>query len=214
MIPATCGVSASGPLENSGRTGRQGDVPLLFPHLLKRVCQIKCTNLLGILEFQKLVPAVACHIHKDVATVIRQQPLAPGCLLADAIRQQPYEVFDRDLVSSVVHLDVVAVQIHSAVGVGVDGAREGVARVAGHVVGQHEDDLGVRDAEALHGAVDGQHVGQVAVVEPEPRGADQHGPVAGVLAESMAEEEEARQEDGQAEERREVHRGGAVSVSG
>ena len=35
----------------------------------------------------------------------------------------------------------------------------------------------VRDAKPLHTAVHGEHVGDMPVVEPEPRCVDQHGPV-------------------------------------
>lgn len=66
--------------------------------------------------------------------------------------------------------------------------------------------MAVRDAQSLDGAIDGQHIGKVAVVEPEARGADQDGPVAGVFGEGMVEEH-GREEDGQLEKRREVHRG-------
>lgn len=93
---------------------------------------------------------MARHVDKDVASIVGQQTLATGHLVADAIGEQADEVLDGDLVAAVVDLDVVAVQVDGAVGVAVDGAGEGVARVAGHVVGQHQDDLRVRDAQALH----------------------------------------------------------------
>lgn len=63
------------------------------------------------------------------------------------------EVLDGHLIPPIVHLDVVAVEIEVAPPVGVHAAREGVAGVAGSVVGEHEDDVGVGDAEALDGAV-------------------------------------------------------------
>lgn len=49
----------------------------------------------------------------------------------------------------------------------VHPAGEGVPRVAGHVVGQHQDDVRVRYAELTYGVVDGKGVRHVAVVEPE-----------------------------------------------
>ena len=50
------------------------------------------------------------------------------------------------------------------------GLRRG-ARATRHVVREHEDDVRVRDAQPLHGAVHGQRVGHVAVVEPVARSA-------------------------------------------
>ena len=99
-----------------------------------------------------------------------QQALAARHLLTHAVRQKSYEILDRDFVAAVVDLDVVPVQIDGAVGITVNGAREGIARVACHIIGQHEDNLRIWDPETLHGAVEGEHVGQMAVVEPEARG--------------------------------------------
>ena len=50
------------------------------------------------------------------------------------------------------------------------GLRRG-ARGTRHVVREHEDDVRVRDAQPLHGAVHGQRVCHVAVVEPVARSA-------------------------------------------
>lgn len=170
--------------------------------MLERVGQVERADFLGILELQKFVAAVAGHVHQNIAPLVGQQALAPGHLVADAIGQQANEVLDGDFVAAVVDLDVVAVQVDGAVRVAVDGAGEGVARVAGHVVGKHEDDLGVGDAEALDGAVDGEHVGYVAVVEPEARRADDDGPVAGVLGQHQGGRE---CREGQLEDARGLH---------
>lgn len=142
---------------------------------------------------------MTCHVDQDVTPVIGQQPLASGCLFVHAIRQETNKVLNGHLVAPVVDLYVVAVQVDGAVGVGVDGTGEGVAWVAGHVVGQHQDDLAVGNAQTLDGTVDGQHIGEVTVVEPEARGTDQDGPVAGVFGKGMAEEK-GREEDGELEE--------------
>lgn len=156
------------------------------------------------------------HVHQDVATVVREQPLAARHLLPDAVRQQADEVLHRHLVPPVVHLDVVSVEIDGAVGVGVDGAGEGIARVAGHVVGEHEDDLRVGDAEPLDGAVHGQHVGQMPVVEPEARCADQHSPVACVLCrhERRRRQHCSRDQRWETEDARELHFGCREEVRG
>lgn len=192
--------SALAPRKNTEKPRRHEggkDIPLLLPHLLKRIRQIPTPNLLTVLKLQKLIPPMSRHVHQHITAPVTPQPLPPRHILPQPIRQQPDEVLHRDLVPAVVHLDVVAVQVERAVGVVVDGAREGVARVAGHVVGEHEEDLRVRDPEPLDRAVEREHVGQVPVVEPEARGGDQDGPVGGVGAEGGGEEQG---EEGQGEE--------------
>ena len=191
-------------------------VALLLPHLLEGVGEVEGGDLLGILELQKLVAAVARHVDQDVGVLVRQQPLAARHLLADTVREQPDEVLDGHLVAAVVDFDIGAVEVNGAVAIGVDGAGEGVARVAGHVVGEHEDDLGVGDAEALDGAVEGEDIGEVTVVEPEARGRDEDGPVGGVFAENgRGEGEEERGEEGEGEgdgESWELHFEGDVGI--
>lgn len=54
----------------------------------------------------------------------------------------------------------------------VHATGKGIPSVAGHVVGQHEDDVRVWDPQAPHGVVDGEGVSNVSVVEPEARGTD------------------------------------------
>jgi hypothetical protein len=105
------------------------------------------------LEFEEFVAAVACHVHEDVAPLVRHQSLAAWHVLAHSVCHEPDEVLDCDFVSPVVHLDVVAVQVQGSVCVVVDGAGEGVARVACHVVRQHEDNLRVGNPETLDGTV-------------------------------------------------------------
>lgn len=145
-------------------------IPLLLPHLLKRIGQIPTPNLLTILELQKLIAPMPRHIHQHVAPRVTAQPLPARHIPPQPVRQQPDEILHRHLVAAVIHLDVVAVEVEGAVGVVVHGAGEGVARVAGHVVREHEDDLGVGDPEPFDGAVEGEDVGEVAVVEPEAGG--------------------------------------------
>lgn len=148
---------------------------------------------------------MSCHVDQDIAAIVRQQPLTPRHLLPDPIRQQAYEVLDRDFVPAIVDLDVVAVEVDSAVGVGVHGAGERITRVACHVVRQHEDDLGVWNAEALHGAVEGEHVCEMAVVEPEARGRDQDSPIAGVFCSDGGRGQEGREEQRELKETVELH---------
>lgn len=122
-----------------------------------------------------------CHVHQDVAPLIRHQPLAARRVLAPAVRHEPDKVLHRNLIPSIVHLNIISIQIKRAIGVVEDSSREGVARVACHIVRQHEDDLRIWNPEALDGAVQREDIGEVAVVEPEARRADQHRPVGRVL---------------------------------
>jgi hypothetical protein len=46
--------------------GRKEAVPLLLPHLLKRVRNVKRADFLIVLELEELVPAVARHVHEDI----------------------------------------------------------------------------------------------------------------------------------------------------
>jgi len=138
------------------------------------------TDLLGILKLQELVSSMSSHVDQDVTPVIRHQSLTPGPTLWPSIRQQTNEVLDRDFIASVVDFDTTThsiVKIQVAGLVVEDGARERVARIASHIVGKHEDDLGVGDAQTLDGAVEGEGVCEMAVVEPEAGGRDQDGPV-------------------------------------
>ena len=202
VVTASPFQSASAPQKEKTKSWKPGtrkrkNVPFLLPHLLKRIRQIPTPNLLAVLKLQKLIAPVPRHVHQHVAPRVAPEPLPPRHVLAQPVRQQADEVLHRDLVPAVVDLDVVAVEVERAVGVVVDGAREGVARVAGHVVREHEDDLRVRYPEALNGPVEREHIGQVPVVEPEAGGGDQDGPVGGVGGEGRGDEEG---EEGEGEE--------------
>lgn len=147
-----------------------GNIPLLLPHLLKRIRQIPTPDLLAILKLQKLIAPMPRHIHQHITAPITPQPLPPRHILPQSIRQQPYKILNRHLIPAVIHLNVITVQIERAVRVVIHGAWEGVARVARHVVGEHEDDLRVGDPETFDGAVEREDVGEMPVVEPEARG--------------------------------------------
>lgn len=151
---------------------------------------------------------MARHVDQYITPVVGQQPLTPRCLVTDPVCEQPNEVFHGDLVAPVIHLDVVTIQVNRAVCIGIDSARESVAWIAGHVVREHENDLTVGDAESLDGAVDGEDIGEVAIVEPEARSTDQYGPVAGVLGQGDMAEDGRSQQHGQLKERVELHRVG------
>ena len=109
-------------------------VAALLPHLRQRVGQVPAADLLGVLELQKLLAAVARHVHQHVAARVAAQPLPARHVVAPPVRQQAQEVLDRHVVAAVVDLDAVAVQVERARRVVVHGARKGVARVARHVV--------------------------------------------------------------------------------
>jgi hypothetical protein len=55
--------------------------------------------------------------------------------------QETDKVLNGNFVSSVVNLDVLAVEIQVSASVVVDCGREDVTRVAGDIIGQHHDDI-------------------------------------------------------------------------
>ena len=115
--------------------------PLLLPHLLKRIRKVPAAYLLAVLELQKLFSPVPGHVYEHVAPRIASQPLPPRYVFTQPICEQPYEILHGDFIAPVVDLYVVAVEVQRSIRVVVYRAGEGVARVAGHVVGEHEDDL-------------------------------------------------------------------------
>ena len=148
-------------------------LPLLLPHLLKGIRQIMRTDLLGILELQELISSMSSHVDQDIAPVIRHQPLTSRPALWPPVRQKTNEVLDCDFVAPVVDFNTTThsiVKIQVARLVVEDGARKRIARVAGHVIRKHKDDLRVRNAESLYSAVEGKGVCEMTVVEPEARG--------------------------------------------
>ena len=54
---------------------------------------------------------------------------------------------------------------------------KGIAGIAGHVVRQHEDDVGIGDAETFARSIDTEGVGRMSIVEPKATRADEDGPV-------------------------------------
>ena len=180
-------------------------IPFLLPHLLKRIRQIPTPNLLTILKLEKLIAPMPGHIHQHITPRIAPQSLPPWHILPKTIRQQTNEILHRDLVPAIIHLDVIAVEIQRAIRIVVDCTGEGVARIAGHVVRQHEDDLRVGNSKPFDGSVQREDVGKVAVVEPETRGGDQDGPVGGVQRGGEEGKEEERVEEVEEVEGQEFH---------
>lgn len=62
---------------------------------------------------------------------------------------KPNEALDRDFISSIVHLDILSIQVELAISIGIDGTGERVAWVTRDVVGEHEDDLRVGNTKSL-----------------------------------------------------------------
>ena len=88
------------------------------------------------------------------------------------------------LVSSVIDFDVITVHIDLLIGVVVNGGRVGIPGVAGHVVGNHQNDLAVGYPQAFDTAVNAQNVGYMSVIEPEPGSIYQNSPIARVMTRS------------------------------
>lgn len=63
--------------------------------------------------------------------------------------EQAHKVGDGDVIAPHVHLHVVAIEVNVMVGVGIDGPRQRVARAACYVIGEHEDDAAVWNAQAV-----------------------------------------------------------------
>ena len=67
--------------------------------------------------------------------------------------QHSQEVLDRHFVSAVVHFDVVTVEVQLTTCIGVDASGEFVARIAGGVVREHENNIRIWDSQPLDGSV-------------------------------------------------------------
>ena len=63
----------------------------------------------------------------------------------------------------------------------------------------------IRDAEALYGAVEGKHVCEMPVVEPESGGGDEDRPVGGMLRRGWEGGEERDKGQGEGEQGVEAH---------
>lgn len=58
-----------------------------------------------------------------------------------------------------------------------NGSRTRIARITGHIVGYHEDNLAIGDAQPFHATVDREDVCDMPVVEPEAGRVHQDRPV-------------------------------------
>ena len=67
--------------------------------------------------------------------------------------------------------------------------------------------MAVGDAEAFDGAVEGEDIGKVTVIEPKARCGDEYGPVRGVGCGCEVKVEEAEEEYRETQEVGELHRG-------
>jgi len=67
--------------------------------------------------------------------------------------QQPNEILHRDFVAAIVDFNVLAVEVERVATIRKDASGEVVARVAGRVVAEHEDNVRVRYAETFHGSI-------------------------------------------------------------
>lgn len=127
-----------------------------------------------------------------------------------SIGQETNEILHGDFVAPIIDFDashsrrgspclssmiaaLVVVQIELARFVIEDTAGKGVARIARHVIGEHEDDLAVGYPQTLYGAVEREGIGEMAVVEPEAGGADQDRPIRGVRRAHIGKSSEERQ---------------------
>mmetsp|Transcript_1932 Transcript_1932/g.3771 ORF Transcript_1932/g.3771 Transcript_1932/m.3771 type:complete len:210 (-) Transcript_1932:36-665(-) len=152
-------------------------VAALRIHLLECVSQVVAGDFFKILEFDELCPTVPRNENEDVGLRVRHQPLVSRRLGRVSSCQQSQEIFDRDLVPAVVHLHLLPIQIQVVVVVVKHSARDGIPRVAGRILSQHQNDLAVRDPKPFHGVIKGQGVGHMPVVVPIPRSVHQYSPI-------------------------------------
>ena len=144
--------------------------PLLLPHLLKSVGNVKCTDLFVVLELEELITPVSGHVHEDIGPIIGQEPFRARYRRVDPtwIRrlatsretktqgetcQETNEVLHGHFVTPVIDFDIIPVKIEALSGVGVHVSGEFVAVVASCVVCEHKDDIGVWNTEPFHGAI-------------------------------------------------------------
>lgn len=72
---------------------------------------------------------------------------------SDRTGEQAEKALDADLVVPVVDLDLIAVEVEVSTRVGKHLACDRIARIAGNIVRQHQDDVAVWDAQALDSTI-------------------------------------------------------------
>lgn len=50
-------------------------MPFLLPHLLEGIRNVKRADFLVILELEKLVASMACHVYEDIRSIVCQESL-------------------------------------------------------------------------------------------------------------------------------------------
>jgi hypothetical protein len=94
---------------------------------------------------------VARNRQLDLETSINQQQLAYGGV--ELTSENTNEVFHGNFISPIVYFNIISIKIQLFSRVGKDRTRELVARVAGGIICQHENNLGIRYTKSLHGAI-------------------------------------------------------------
>lgn len=155
-------------------------VATFLPHLLQGIAEFLARDFLRVLEFEEAVAAVAGEVNEDVGALVGEELLRARRFRGQSPRQQAHKVLHRDLVASVIDFDVVAVDVDVLDAIVEDGRWSRVSRIASHVVGYHEDDLGIGNSETFDAPVNGEDVGHVAIVEPETGRVHQYCPIVGV----------------------------------
>ena len=110
---------------------------------------------------------MTCHVNENVWPRVRQQAFRSGSRFRQTTGQQTDKVFHRDFITTIIDLNIVSIDIDVLVLIVENGCRSWVSRIACHVIGHHQQDLRIRNAQSLDTAVHWQHVGHVAIIEPE-----------------------------------------------
>lgn len=70
--------------------------------------------------------------------------------------QDPDKILNSDLVPSVVYFDVIPIQIKISRSIWVNTAGEFIAGIAGSIIREHENDVGVRYTKSLYCTIPGE----------------------------------------------------------
>ncbi|KAG6542106.1 hypothetical protein Mapa_016458 [Marchantia paleacea] len=123
---------------------QQLPVSFFLIHLSKSVSQIIALYIFSILEFQKLITSMTCHVKQNVAFLISEKPLRSWHRSIMSTRQQAQKILYRHFVASVIHLHVVTVEVESMIFIVENLSRVFISGIAGHIIGEHQNDMVIR----------------------------------------------------------------------
>lgn len=87
------------------------------------------------------------------------------------------KIIDGHLTPTIVNLCVFVIDIQAMVVMVINGGRKGIASIAGHVVGQHQDYMVVGYSQSFNYVVHREDIGNMSVIKPKRRGANEYCPI-------------------------------------